>query len=570
MNRNDVQSAIASGKTALGIEFGSTRIKAVLIAPTLQNGPALRSGGDHAPIASGSYEWENRYENDIWTYHLEDVWAGLQESYRQLSGDVLEKYDVPLKTIGAIGLSAMMHGYLAFDKDGNLLVPFRTWRNTMTGQAAEQLTALFQFNIPQRWSIAHLYQAILNREPHVRAIHHQTTLAGYVHWQLTGQKVLGVGEASGMFPIDGETNAYHAHMLELFNQRLAAENIPWKLQEILPAVLMAGEGAGVLTEEGARLLDPTGQLQAGIPLCPPEGDAGTGMVATNSVRERTGNVSAGTSVFAMIVMEKALSRVYPEIDLVTTPAGKPVAMVHSNNCTSDLNAWVELFREFSQALGVDVSQASLFEMLYQRALTGDADGGGLLAYNYLSGEHITHFEQGRPLFVRTPESRFTLANFMRAHLFSALGALKIGLDILLEQEQVKIDKILGHGGFFKTKDVGQKIMAAAVNVPVSVMETAGEGGAWGIALLASYMLHRAADEPLEDYLSNRVFAGEQGTTLAPDQADVDGFRVFMERYKKGLPIERAAVEWLSDYSTFAQISEQIIDAQRSLKFRSKS
>jgi len=534
MNRNDTQKAIEIGKTALGIEFGSTRIKAVLI------------GEDHSPLATGSYEWENRYENGVWTYSLEDVWTGLQESYRKLSSEVLEKYNTPLKTIGAIGFSGMMHGYLAFDKDGNLLVPFRTWRNTITGQAAEKLTDLFQFNIPQRWSIAHLYQAMLNREPHVKDIHYQTTLAGYVHWKLTAQKVMGVGEASGMFPIDSKTNDYDKRMLELFNTQIAAEKFPWKIQEILPKVLVAGESAGVLTEEGAKLLDPTGQLRAGIPLCPPEGDAGTGMVATNSVAERTGNVSAGTSVFAMIVLEKALSKVYPEIDMVTTPSGKPVAMVHSNNCTSDLNAWVELFHEFTQVLGVEVSQSKLFEALYQQALTGDADAdaGGLLAYNYFSGEHITHMKEGRPLFVRTPESRFTLANFMRVHLFSALGALKIGLDILFEQEKVKIDQILGHGGFFKTKEVGQKIMAAAMNVPVSVMETAGEGGAWGIALLAAYMLRKATNEPLEAYLSNKVFAGENGTTIVPDQKDIAGFTTFMERYKKGLVIERAAVDGL--------------------------
>jgi sugar (pentulose or hexulose) kinase len=532
MNRNDTQEAIESGKTALGIEFGSTRIKAVLI------------GEDHMPIASGSYDWENRYENGIWTYSLEDVWTGLQESYRKLSNEIIEKYDTPLKTIGAIGFSAMMHGYMAFDKDGNLLVPFRTWRNTITGQAAEKLTDLFQFNIPQRWSIAHLYQAILNKEPHIKDICDLTTLAGYVHWKLTLQKVLGVGEASGMFPIDSKTNDYDEHKIELFNERLKAENISWKLQDILPKVLLAGDAAGVLTEEGARLLDPTGGLQVGIPLCPPEGDAGTGMVATNSVAERTGNVSAGTSVFAMIVLEKDLSKVYPELDMVTTPTGKPVAMVHSNNCTSDLNAWVDLFQEFTHALGVEISESQLFEMLYKKGLTGDADGGGLLAYNYLSGEHITHLEEGRPLFVRTPESRFTLSNFMRVHLFSALGALKIGLDILFEQEQVRIDQVLGHGGFFKTKEVGQKMMAAAMNVPVSVMETAGEGGAWGIALLASYMLHKATDEPLEAYLSDKVFAGENGTTIAPDQGDVDGFTAFMERYKKGLVIERAAVDGL--------------------------
>jgi sugar (pentulose or hexulose) kinase len=534
MDRNDTRKAIESGRTVLGIELGSTRIKAVL------------TGEGNDVIASGTHEWENRYENGVWTYHLEDVWTGLQDSYRKLSGEVLEKYATPLKTIGAIGFSAMMHGYLAFNKDGNLLIPFRTWRNTSTGQASAQLTELFQFNIPQRWSIAHLYQAILNGEPHVKDVHSLTTLAGYVHWKLTGQKVLGVGEASGMFPIDSRTNNYDEHMVDLFNKRTKEEKFPWKLQNILPKVLVAGDSAGTLTAEGAKLLDPSGQLQAGIPLCPPEGDAGTGMVATDSVAERTGNVSAGTSVFAMIVLEKALSKVHPEIDMVTTPTGKPVAMVHCNNCTSDLNAWIALFHEFTTALGVEVNQSRLFELLYQKALEGDADCGDLLAYNYLSGEHITHFEEGRPLFVRTPESRFTLANFMRMHLFSALGALKIGLDILFEQEHVKIDQVLGHGGFFKTKSVGQKVMAAAMNVPVSVMETAGEGGAWGIALLASYMLHKQKNESLEAYLSGEVFAGENGTIIAPDQRDVDGFAAFMERYKKGLVIERAAVDVLRE------------------------
>jgi sugar (pentulose or hexulose) kinase len=532
MNRNDTQKAIESGKTVLGIEFGSTRIKAVLI------------GEDQTPIASGSYDWENRYENGIWSYSLEDVWTGLQESYRKLSKEVFENYNTSLQTIDAIGFSAMMHGYMAFDKDGNLLVPFRTWRNTTTAQAAKELTKLFQFNVPHRWSIAHLYQAILNKEPHINNISYQTTLAGYVHWKLTGQKVLGVGDASGMFPIDSKTNDYDASKIALFNERLEAENIAWKLQEILPKVLTAGDAAGVLTEQGAKLLDPTAQLQTAIPLCPPEGDAGTGMVATNSVAERTGNVSAGTSVFAMIVLEKELSKVHPEIDMVTTPSGKPVAMAHSNNCTSDLNAWIGLFREFVDALGVEISQSKLFEMLYKKALTGDADGGGLLAYNYYSGEPITHLEEGRPLFVRTPESRFSLSNFMRTHLFSALGTLKIGLDILFEQEQVKIDRVLGHGGFFKTEEVGQKMMAAAMNVPVSVMETASEGGAWGIALLASYMLHKEEKEPLEAYLSTKVFAADNSKTIAPDQRDVHGFTAFMERYKEGLPIERTAVDAL--------------------------
>ena len=528
---NITQKAIENGKTVLGIEFGSTRIKAVLI------------GEDHMPIASGSHEWENRHENGIWTYSLEDVFWGLQKGYQKLSEEVSEKYGIALKTIGAIGLSAMMHGYVVVDVDGNLLVPFRTWRNTITGQASHQLTELFQFNIPQRWSIAHLYQAILNKEAHVKDISHQTTLAGYVHWKLTGQRVLGIGEASGMFPIDSKTNDYDKGMLDQFNGLLKAENIPWTLQDILPKVLVAGDAAGVLTENGAKRIDPTGQLLAGSKLCPPEGDAGTGMVATNSVAVRTGNVSAGTSVFAMIVLEKELSKLYPEIDMVTTPTGKPVAMVHSNNCTSDLNAWVDVFQEFTQVLGVNISESKLYELLYQTALAGDADAGGLLAYNYVSGEHITHMEEGRPLFVRTPESHFTLANFIRANLFSSLGALKIGMDILFEQEKVMLDQLLGHGGFFKTKAVGQKMMAAAMNVPVSVMETAGEGGAWGIALLTAYMLNKQ-NEPLEAYLSDKVFAGGDAITIAPDQKDVDGFAAFMDRYKKGLGIERAAVDGL--------------------------
>jgi sugar (pentulose or hexulose) kinase len=533
MNGKDTpQEAIAGGKTALGIEFGSTRIKAVLI------------GEDHTPIASGSYDWENRYENGIWTYSLEDVWKGLQESYRTLSQEVSEKYNTPLKTVGAIGFSAMMHGYLAFDKDGNLLVPFRTWRNTTTAQAAAALTDLFQFNVPLRWSIAHLYQAMLNQEPHIKDISYQTTLAGYVHWRLTGEKVLGIGDASGMFPIDSTTNDYDASRVQLFNKLLGGEKIAWKLLDIFPKVLVAGDAAGVLTEEGARLLDPTGQLKSGIPLCPPEGDAGTGMVATNSVAERTGNVSAGTSVFAMIVLEKELSKLHLEIDMVTTPSGKPVAMAHTNTCTSDLDAWIGLFREFVDALGVEISQSKLFETLYKKALTGDADAGGLLAYNYFAGEPITQVEEGRPLFVRKPESRFSLSNFMRVHLFSALGTLKIGMDILFEEEQVRIDKVLGHGGFFKTEAVGQKMMAAALNVPVSVMETAGEGGAWGIALLAAYMLRKKESEPLEAYLSAKVFAAAKSSTLPPDKGDVAGFTAFMERYKAGLAIESTAVQAL--------------------------
>lgn len=527
---NDIKNSIINGKTVLGIELGSTRIKAVLI------------GEDNTPIASGSHEWENSYINNIWTYSLEDVWKGIQDSYQKMASDVKEKYGVALTTIGAIGFSAMMHGYMVFNKEGELLVPFRTWRNTITEKASEELTKLFNYHIPQRWSIAHLYQAILNGEEHVSDIAFQTTLEGYVHWKLTGEKVLGVGEASGMFPIDIDTKDYNKTMINQFNELIAPKNLPWKLEDIMPKSLVAGESAGVLTEEGAKLLDVTGQLKLGIPLCPPEGDAGTGMVATNSIAKRTGNVSAGTSVFAMVVLEKDLAKAYEEIDLVTTPTGNLVAMVHCNNCTSDLNAWVGVFREFAESMGMEVDMDKLFATLYNKALEGDADCGGLLAYNYFSGEHITGFEEGRPLFVRTPESKFNLANFMRVHLFTSLGALKTGLDILLKEEGVKVDEMLGHGGLFKTKGVGQKIMAAAIDAPVSVMETAGEGGAWGMALLASYMLNKAENETLDDYLTHKIFAGQVGTKVEPDSKDVAGFDEFMNRYTKGLAIERAAVD----------------------------
>lgn len=532
MDVNSIKNVIESGKTALGIEFGSTRIKAVLV------------GEDNTPIASGSHEWENTYADGIWTYSLEDIWKGLQDSYAEMAADVKSKYGVTLTDIGAIGFSGMMHGYMAFDEKDELLVPFRTWRNNITGEASEKLTEVFNYHIPQRWSIAHLYQAILNGEQHVSQVRFLTTLAGYVHWQLTGQKVLGVGEASGAFPIDIEKKGFNAQMIQQFNELVAEKKYDWKLEEILPKVMVAGENAGELTPEGAKLLDVSGNLRPGIPFCPPEGDAGTGMAATNSVAVRTGNVSAGTSVFAMIVLEKELSKAYPEIDLVTTPTGNLVAMVHSNNCTSDLNAWVGIFKEFAESFGMKVDMNQLFGTLYHKALEGDADCGGLLSYCYFSGEHITNFEEGRPLFVRTPESHFNLANFMRTHLFTALGALKVGLDILLKEEEVQIDKILGHGGLFKTKGVGQKVMAAAMNSPVSVMETAGEGGAWGIALLASYMKNKAEGESLDDYLAQKVFAGDEGVRMEPDPADVAGFEAFIERYKKGLPIERAAVDYL--------------------------
>lgn len=528
----DAKTAILEQKTALGIEFGSTRIKAVLI------------GADNAPIASGDHEWENRYDNGVWTYTLEDIWTGLQDAYTKMAADVKEKYDITLTRVGAIGFSAMMHGYMAFDKAGNLLVPFRTWRNNITEEASEKLTDLFGFHIPQRWTIAHLYQAILNGEPHVADIDYVTTLAGYIQWKMTGERVVGIGEASGIFPIDSETNTYFADMIAKFDEAVADKAYSWKALDVLPHVLNAGDNAGVLTKEGAALLDMSGNLEAGIPLCPPEGDAGTGMAATNSVRIRTGNVSAGTSVFAMIVLEKNLSKVYPEIDMVTTPSGHPVAMVHCQNCTSDLNAWVNLFREFAQTFGMKISTNDLFGKLYNKALEGDADCGGLLAYNYFSGEHVTGFNEGRPVFARTPDAKFNLANFMRVNLFTSLGALKVGLDILMKEEHVQVDQILGHGGLFKTKGVGQKILAGAIDAPVSVMETAGEGGAWGIALLASYMINKEENETLEDYLDAKVFAGNAGTKMDPDPADVAGFEVFTERYKKGLPIERAAVESL--------------------------
>ena len=467
---------IEKGKTVLGIEFGSTRIKAVLIDE------------NHHPIASGDHEWENRLENGIWTYSLDDIWQGLRDSYQKLAFNVEETYGVTLKKIGAIGFSAMMHGYMAFDKNGELLVPFRTWRNGITGEASEALTEAFQYNIPQRWSIAHLYQAILNGEDHVKDIEFFTTLAGYIHWKLTGQKVLGIGDASGMFPIDPETKQYHAAMIQKFDLLVADKNYPWKLKDILPKILVAGENAGTLTPEGAKLLDPSGNLEAGIPLCP------------------------------------------------------PVGMVHANNCTSDLNAWVGLFREFAESFGMEVDMNQLFGTLYNKALEGDKDCGGLLSYGYLSGENITGVTEGRPLFVRSPESRFNLANFMRTHLYTSLGALKVGMDILLKEEHVQIDKILGHGGLFKTKGVGQGILAAAIDTPVSVMETAGEGGPWGMALLASYMLNKESDETLAHYLSEKVFVGNKGTSMDPDPEDVKGFETFIERYKKGIAIEKAALE----------------------------
>ena len=516
-------------KTALGIELGSTRIKAVL------------TGSEGSILAAGDHTWENRLENGYWTYSFEDVWGGIRDAYRNLAADCKKRHGTELTGFGAIGISAMMHGYLPFNKEGKQLAPFRTWRNTTTQPAASQLTELFAFNIPQRWSIAHLYQAILNEEEHVKDIAFLTTLAGYVHWKLTGEKVLGIGDASGMFPVDGETKNYDAGMMSRFNGLLQAHGYEYKLEDILPKILLAGEIAGRLTQEGAKLLDPSGKLKAGIPLCPPEGDAGTGMAATNSVAPRTGNVSAGTSIFSMVVLEKPLSKVYPELDIVATPAGDAAAMVHCNTCTSDLDAWVRLLGEMAQAAGAELDKNALYGLFYKKAMEADADCGGLVNYNYFSGEPVTGLKDGCPLFVRRPDAKLTLANFARAQLYSAIATLKIGMD-LLKEENVKMDSLLGHGGLFKIPDVGQSFLAGALNVPVTVMETAGEGGAWGMALLAAYALNKEGFETLEDYLRNKVFAGVPVSTKSPSQENAAGFETFIENYKKGLAAEKAAVD----------------------------
>lgn len=526
----DAKSTIETGKAMLGIELGSTRIKAVLIDQ------------DNKPIAQGSHSWENQLVDGLWTYSLDAIWNGLQDCYADLRANVKEQYGIEIETLAALGVSAMMHGYMPFDKEGNLLAEFRTWRNTNTGEAAAALSELFVYNIPLRWSISHLYQAILNNEPHVRNIHFLTTLAGYVHWQLTGEKVLGIGDASGMLPIDPKTKNYSAPMIEKFNQLIAPKGFGWQVQDILPKVLLAGEDAGKLTAEGARRLDVSGHLKAGIPVCPPEGDAGTGMVATNAVKQRTGNVSAGTSSFSMIVLEKDLSKPYEMIDMVTTPDGSLVAMVHCNNCTSDLNAWVNLFKEYQELLGIPVDMNEIFGKLYNHALQGDADCGGLLSYNYISGEPVTGLAEGRPLFVRSANDKFNLANFMRAHLYASVGVLKIGNDILFKQEKVKVDRITGHGGLFKTKGVGQRVLAAAIDSPISVMETAGEGGAWGIALLASFLVNNTAGQTLADFLEEKVFTGNAGVEIAPTAEDVAGFNAYIENYKAGLPIEETATK----------------------------
>ena len=525
---SNAKQTIQEGKAILGIEFGSTRIKAVLIDE------------NNTPIAQGSHEWENQLIDGLWTYSIEAIWNGVQNCYADLRANVKNQYDTEIERLASIGVSAMMHGYMAFNEKEEILAPFRTWRNTNTGAAAAELSKLFNFNIPLRWSISHIYQAILNKEERVKDITYLTTLAGYIHWQITGKKVLGIGDASGMLPIDSATKNYCADLVEKFDRLVEPYGYSWKLNDILPQVLSAGENAGTLTAEGARRLDISDHLQAGIPVCPPEGDAGTGMVATNAVRKRTGNVSAGTSSFSMIVLEKELSKPYEMIDMVTTPDGSPVAMVHCNNCTSDLNAWVNLFKEYQQLLGIPVDMNEVFGKLYNHALEGDADCGGLISYNYISGEPVTGLAEGRPLFVRSANDKFNLANFMRANLYASVGVLKIGNDILFNQEKIKVDRITGHGGLFKTKGVGQRILAAAINSPISVMETAGEGGAWGIALLASYLVKKTDNESLADFLDNNVFAGNTGIEIAPTPEDVEGFNKYIKEYQSCLSIEKEA------------------------------
>ena len=526
----DLKKLIEEGRAILGIEFGSTRIKAVLIDDKFN------------PIAQGSHEWENRYENGLWTYSLDDIWTGLQSCYADLGEDVMKRYGAQLTSLAGIGISAMMHGYMPFDSAGNLLVPFRTWRNTNTGKAAKELSDLFNFNVPLRWSVSHLYQAIIDNEPHIKEISFVTTLAGYVHWMLTGEKVIGIDDGSGMFPLGSDGCSYDAVMAEKFD-RLAVERLPGiNITSLLPALVKAGEQAGRLTAEGAALLDPSGRLKAGIPMCAPEGDAGTGMVATNAVKPGTGNVSAGTSSFSMIVLDRELSKPYEAIDIVATPDGSPVAMVHCNNCTSDINAWVAMFGEFAKLSGNNLSTSDLYEKLFNCALDGDPDCGGLVSYNFLSGEPLVGLEEGRPMVVRSVGDKFNLSNFMRTLLYSAVACLKIGNDILFNEENIKIERLMAHGGFFKTKEVGQRVLATALNSVVSVMETAGEGGAWGMALLAAYMAWNKEGLSLTDFLEEKVFVESKQTTVSPRKDEVDAFDRFMEGYKAYLPAEKEAVK----------------------------
>jgi len=514
----------------LGIELGSTRIKAV----------AINKSGK--PLAIGGFDWENRFEHGVWTYHLDNAWQGIRESIRLLILDYKEKNKKPLTEINGIGISAMMHGYLVFDKNDSQLSEFRTWRNTMTQESSKTLTAAFGFNIPQRWSIAHLHHAVVTNEAHVDEIEYLTTLAGYIHYKLTGKRVVGVGEASGIFPIDSSTNNYNSIMMRKFDIIAAEHDVLWRLKDLLPKVLPAGENAGNLTAEGAKLLDPTGLIKEGIPLCPPEGDAGTGMVATNALTALTGNISAGTSVFAMLVLEKKLEKPHPEIDMVTTPTGKPVAMVHCNNCTADLDAWIKLFSDTMKKMGIKADKTELYSTLYNAALEGEKDCGGIVSVNYLSGEHLTGLKEGRPLLIRTPNSNFSIENFMRSLLLSSMATLKLGMNILTDEEGVAVTKLLGHGGLFKTSVVGQKLMAGVLDIPVAVMESAGEGGAWGCAVLAAYSVCKHENETLEDFLEKKIFADTSIITINPDREDVEGFKKYLEHYKAALLVEKAAVE----------------------------
>lgn len=535
MNLQLLSSKIKEGKTSLGIELGSTRIKAVLITDDFQT------------IATGTYDWENELKNDIWTYSLNEAWKGIQSCYAQIAADIQSKFHISLTEIGVVGVSAMMHGYLPFSKEGKLLVPFRTWRNNITEKAASQLTSLFEFNIPQRWSIAHLYQAILNDEKHVYDIDYLTTLAGYIHWKLSGKKVIGIGDASGMFPLNGSAGEYSISCLKEFNNLKAVKKYSWKINDILPKIIKAGVPAGKLTSNGARLLDSSGILHSGSVMAPPEGDAGTGMVATNSVREKTGNISVGTSAFSMIVLDAPLQRVHQDIDVVTTPDGIDVAMVHTNNCTSDINSWMNIFKEFANRLGINITNNELYEKAFLQTTRADSDAGGLISYGYLSGENITRMTAGRPLIVRRPESKLTFANFMLVHLYSAFAPLKIGMDILINEENVKMQALIAQGGLFKTPVIAQQVLADALNTPITIMKSAEEGGPWGMAVLGAFVLFNLNNNPkknLADFLDQNVFVNPETMTLTPEEEGVEGYKKFIKEYKNGLIIETAAIKSL--------------------------
>lgn len=543
MERERGRRIVESGEAVLGVELGSTRIKAVLIAP------------DGAPLAQGAHRWENHFEDGNWTYPLEEVWSGLRAAYADLAADVGARYGAPPERLAAAGVSAMMHGYLAFDGSGNLLVPFRTWRNTGTRRAAEELTGALGCNIPQRWSAAHLYQAILNREPHVEKVRFLTTLSGYVHWRLTGKKVLGIGDAAGMFPVDGALGTFDPEKLNVFDKMAGRHGFSKPLRTLLPEVLRAGEPAGALTAAGAELLDPTGTLRPGVPMAPPEGDAGTGMAATDALAPRTGNISAGTSVFAMVVLERPLSGFYPELDTVATPTGRAVAMVHCNNGTSDLDAWVRLLRQAGLGRG---DENAAYEMFYRAALAGEPDCGGVTVCNFLSGEPVTGLDAGIPLLTRTPDARLTLENFARANLLGAMAALKLGMEILTEREGAAIDTLTGHGGLFQTGGAAQRLLAGVLGIPVRCMETAESGGPWGMALLAGYLVRKRDGEPLEDFLRERVFRRVRSRTARPDPRDADGAAAYLRRYRKLLDVERGAVRAFQ--SAPADKKEEIGDA----------